>query len=221
MGTFKNAAYAARKFFRHPRKSEGEFHYWLLDLTPQVQIDEELHHALCTEVFIGMVLCKDYILVTRTRKRRCRTHWSNVYPGGTGMGFGLNHASRQLLSTLSERYCFGLIRHRCMLHEFTEHFGSQQSLYILRHCSVRLLLFRLGYLTNHPFTIIHNAGGASPLDWKLPLGCTTPNILCLVTYHTSFRTSSLMADRPRVTPHAPHLPSLVSSSSNPSTYIWG
>jgi hypothetical protein len=67
MGTFKNAAYAARKFFRHPRKSEGEFHYWLLDLTPQARIDEELHHALCTEAFKGVVLCKDYILVTRTR----------------------------------------------------------------------------------------------------------------------------------------------------------
>jgi hypothetical protein len=70
MGTFKNAAYAARVLVRASRtlqSNEHHFAYWPLDLTPRGGIEEYLHDALCNELFQGVVLCKDYVLVTRTR----------------------------------------------------------------------------------------------------------------------------------------------------------
>ncbi|KAI4664955.1 uncharacterized protein J4E79_003254 [Alternaria viburni] len=39
-----------------------EDHEWLLDVTSDV--DEELHYSLCNHLFEGVVICKDYVLVT-------------------------------------------------------------------------------------------------------------------------------------------------------------
>jgi hypothetical protein len=68
--TYKEAMYAARgttETISGSGERGLEHHDWLLDVTSHV--DEELHDAICSHIFEGIVICRDYILVTRTRER--------------------------------------------------------------------------------------------------------------------------------------------------------
>jgi hypothetical protein len=67
-GMYKDAMYAAQgtiKTVSSFGKLHLQHHDWLLDITSHV--DEELHYALCNHMFEGIVVCKEYVLVTRTK----------------------------------------------------------------------------------------------------------------------------------------------------------
>lgn len=57
--------YGAIELNSSPGQPRLEYHDWPLDVTGQV--DEDLHHALCNHIFEGIVVCKDYVLVTHTK----------------------------------------------------------------------------------------------------------------------------------------------------------
>ena len=66
--TYKDATYAARgsvEMISGSGERSFEDHEWLLDVTGDV--DDELHYSLCNHLFTGIVICKDCVLITRTR----------------------------------------------------------------------------------------------------------------------------------------------------------
>lgn len=66
--TYKDGIYAARgtiEMISDSGERSLEDHEWSLDVTSHV--DEELHYSLCNHLFEGIVVCKDFVLVTRTR----------------------------------------------------------------------------------------------------------------------------------------------------------